>query len=123
MVGRGDPGVGPGETSGGLAASAVGEQEVTARLPPWPCPPSGLAQAQEAHASGRPVVSGKWTCSCFSRVLGESDQRGGGNGGFQRSAQLQAVSLQLPPHLHRSALLDYSSSSHHRGCRVNLLLF
>lgn len=72
MVGRGDPGVGPGETSGGLAASAVGEQEATLRgflLAPWPRPPLVQSGAQEAHASGRPVVLGGG-CARFLQSAG-----------------------------------------------------
>lgn len=81
MVGRGDPGVGPGETSGGLATSVVGEQEVTAQgflLVPWPRPPLIQPGTQEAHVSDRPVVSRRWMCpvspKCQGRVIkGEAE--------------------------------------------------
>lgn len=110
MVGRGDPGVGPGETSGGLAASAVGEQEVTARgfLLAMPTPRPAWSAG---GACVRPSCGfGEVDVPCFSRVLGDSDQRGGGNGGFLRGlpncrAMSYPVTLQTSS---VSALLDYS---------------
>lgn len=60
----------------------------------------------------------------FSRVLGQSDQRGGGNGGFLRSAQLRSHELSsYPADLQNACASGLQLSSHHCGCRVNLLPF